>query len=223
MKKSLLGSTITWHSILVMSILLSAFIIPLLPPAWGKAPAWIGFTLIFFSAVLSLEKRKIYILFLSSIALIMGWCSAIFDWPYIADISRGLNVIFFSIVVFSLISQVATARIVTSKVILESISGYILLGILYSLVIAGIISRDPGAFNIPYEGAGAEASVYNLSYSLYFGFVTLATLGYGDIVPLKPYSRALTTFICISGQLYIAIIIATLVGKFASRKEQGAD
>jgi voltage-gated potassium channel Kch len=153
------------------------------------------------------------------IALIMGWVSTVFDWTIIADISRTLNVSFFFIVVFSLIRQIATARIVTAKVILESISGYILLGILYSAVIAGIIQRDPGAYNILHQGTGPEAAVVYLSDSLYFGFVTLATLGYGDIVPLKPYSRSLTTLICISGQLYIAIIIAMLVGKFALRRE----
>jgi voltage-gated potassium channel len=59
----------------------------------------------------------------------------------------------------------------------------------------------------------------HLSESMYFGFVTLASLGYGDIVPLKPYTRSLATLIAISGQLYIATIIGILIGKFASKTE----
>ncbi|MCX6247349.1 MAG: ion channel [Bacteroidetes bacterium] len=219
MEKASLRSALRWNTILVISVLLSAFILPILPSSWGRLPAWIGFNLIFLSGVLSLEKKRLYVYFLSLIALVVGWISTLNDWTIIADISRALNVIFFFLVVFSLIRQIATARIVTAKVILEAISGYILLGILFAVVIAGITQQDPGAFNITQHGSGTEVPADILGQSMYFAFVTLATLGYGDIVPLEPYSRALTTFICISGQLYIAIIIAVLVGKYASRRE----
>jgi voltage-gated potassium channel len=220
MEKIHLRSAITWNSILVLAVFLSAFILPILPSSWGRLPAWIGFNLIFLSGVLSLEKKRLYIYFLSLIALVVGWVSTLNEWNVIADISRVLNVSFFFLVVFSMILQIATARIVTAKVILEAISGYILLGILFAVVIAGITQRDPGAFSITQQGSGPEVPADILGQSMYFAFVTLATLGYGDIVPLEPYSRALTTVICITGQLYIAIIIAILVGKFASRREK---
>jgi voltage-gated potassium channel len=219
MDKTNLRSALRWNSVLVVAVLISAFIIPVLPPSWGRVPAWIGFNLIFLSGILSLEKRKMYLFYLALTALAVGWVSALLDLKLIADVSRGLNVLFFFLVVFSLIRQIATARIVTAKVILEAISGYILLGILFAVVIAGIIQRDPGSFNISIQGAGAEAGASILGQAMYFSFVTLATLGYGDIVPLEPYTRSLTTLICISGQLYIAIIIAILVGKFAFRQE----
>ncbi|MFW5706197.1 MAG: ion channel [Bacteroidota bacterium] len=47
----------------------------------------------------------------------------------------------------------------------------------------------------------------------------MSTVGYGDIVPGTPIARSLATFISISGQLYIAIIIALLVGKFSGRQK----
>jgi hypothetical protein len=43
-------------------------------------------------------------------------------------------------------------------------------------------------------------------------------VGYGDIVPLKPYTRSLATFISISGQLYVVTIIGLLIGKFISKR-----
>jgi voltage-gated potassium channel len=52
---------------------------------------------------------------------------------------------------------------------------------------------------------------------LYFGFVTFATLGYGDFVPVKPYAKSLAILISICGLLYVAVIIALLVGKFSSQ------
>jgi len=181
-------------------------------------PVRLGFTLLFISGVLSLEKRKRYLLYLSFTAFVLEWISGMLDLDFIAYASRAMNVLFFLILVFYLLRQIATARIVNIGVILESISGYLLMGITYSIVITSILQRDPGAFNVaPAENLTRESTA-DLNNSMYFGLVTMATLGYGDIVPVKPYSRSLATFICVYGQLYIAIIISLLVGKFASKK-----
>jgi hypothetical protein len=59
----------------------------------------------------------------------------------------------------------------------------------------------------------------NASPPLYFLFVIIASLGYGDIVPLKPISRSLATLIAITGQFYMAIIVALLIGKFISQRK----
>ena len=219
MKKILPEISVTWNSILVVAVLLSAFVIPVFPNEWGRLPVRLGFTLLFLSGVLSLEKRKRYLLYLSITAFVMEWISGLLDLDIIADTSKALNVIFFLMVVFYLIHQIATAKLVNLAVILQSISGYLLIGIIYSIVITSIIQLDPGAFNITQSGNVSRESTANLSQSMYFGLVTMSTVGYGDIVPLKPYSRSLATFISVSGQLYIAIIIALLVGKFASKEK----
>ncbi len=54
---------------------------------------------------------------------------------------------------------------------------------------------------------------------LYFSFVTLTTLGYGDIMPASALAKSTTVIIAVTGQLYLTILIALLVGKFLSRKE----
>jgi Na+/H+-dicarboxylate symporter len=54
---------------------------------------------------------------------------------------------------------------------------------------------------------------------MYYGFITMTTVGYGDILPLKPYTRSLATFIAVAGQFYMAIIVALLVGKFAAQHD----
>jgi voltage-gated potassium channel Kch len=53
---------------------------------------------------------------------------------------------------------------------------------------------------------------------IYFAFVTLTTLGYGDISPLTPLARSLSTFTALFGQLYLVIIMALIVGKFLNTK-----
>ncbi len=63
----------------------------------------------------------------------------------------------------------------------------------------------------------SEPAAAHLHEYIYYTFVTFTTLGYGDIVPLVPISKSLSLVISISGQFYIAIIIAMLVGKYASK------
>ncbi len=115
-----------------------------------------------------------------------------------------------------MIYQVATARKVTLEVILGAIIGYLMLGLVYSIFIAFIMQQDPEAFNITRNLPDGLNPITHLGESIYFSFVSMTTVGYGDILPIKPYTRSFSIFISISGQLYIAVIIALLVGKFAS-------
>ncbi len=219
MEKFTLKMMINWNSVLILAVFICVFIVPVFPPAWGRTPVRLVFTLIFLSGVLSMEKRKIHILYLSLAAFALEWISGILDWKMIAEISRALNVLFFLFVMVSLVRQMATPKVINYQVIVAAITGYLLLGVIYSLVIAAIVQRDPGAFNMTIITDGSSESGAHLSEPLYFGFVTMATLGYGDILPLKPYTRSLAAFITISGQLYIATIIGILIGKMASKTE----
>jgi voltage-gated potassium channel len=216
MKSFSLKSFLTWNSVLIVAIFLCSFVIPVFPSSWGRFPTRLGFTLIFISGVLSMDKRRWYILYLSLAALAMEWISGVFDWEFLEDLSKLLNLLFFLFVMGTLIRQMATPKVVNARVILASISGYLLMGIIFSMTVAAIIQRDPAAFNIAKLGPGIHDPTGRLSESIYYGFVTMATLGYGDIVPLKPYTRSLATLIAISGQLYIATIIGILIGKMAS-------
>jgi voltage-gated potassium channel len=216
MKRNFFSALLSWNYLLTISVFLFVFIIPVLPDSLGRIPARLCITLIFVAGVLSIKNRKSSILFLALGAFVLQWISVIFELWFIVYASRFLNIVFFLTVVYKLIHQIATAKIVTSKEILESISGYLLIGIVFSLVIAVIMQQDPGAYNTAKQASSIQESSHDLSTSVYYGFITLASLGYGDIVPLKPYTRSLATLICVSGQLYIAILISLLVGKYAS-------
>jgi voltage-gated potassium channel len=218
LRKKLFPVPFPWSPILTITVFLSAFIIPILPENWGIIPARLGFMLIIAAGVLSIDKSKLFFLFLALGAFILEWISMIFDLSYINYISKFLNFLFFLVVVFILIRQIATSRVVTFKEILESISGYILIGIAFSIVINIILLRDPEAYNIVNDVNNAGAANTNLSSSIYYVIITMASVGYGDIVPLKPYTRSLATLIAVSGQFYIAIIISLLIGKFASKR-----
>jgi voltage-gated potassium channel len=218
MKNKARSPQFLWSCFLTVSVILFVFFIPVFPVEWGKIAARISLTLIFIAGVLSIDRRKIYILYMALGAFMLEWISVLFKIWFLVYASKALNVFFFLLVVFILIRQIATAKVVTLKEIMESISGYLLIGIVFSIVISFIMQNDPGAYNVVPQASELQETNRSLSVSSYYGFVTMASLGYGDIVPLKPYTRSLATFICISGQLYIAILIALLVGKFASGK-----
>ena len=95
------------------------------------------------------------------------------------------------------------------------ISVYIMLGLCWSIVYMYLIWLKPDAF----AGAIFDAPDNPLYWDMiYFSFVTLTTLGFGDITPVHPIARALTYTEAIVGQLYIAILIGTLVGNIAGRQ-----
>lgn len=212
---------LAWDTLLVIAVFFAAFILPVFPTSWGRTPTRICFTLIFLSGFMCIEKRTWIVLYLVVGATIMEWVSGLLEWMVIMDLSRFLGVLFFTYVVIALIREMATAKVVTARVILASISGYLLLGLIFSALLAAIMQRDPHAYNIPVVTDGSNDASHYLSVSSYYGFVTLATLGYGDVVPLKPYSRSLATLITITGQLYVATIIGILIGKFASTAHSG--
>ncbi len=56
--------------------------------------------------------------------------------------------------------------------------------------------------------------------ALYYSFVTMTTLGYGEILPVTDQARAITILLSILGPMYVAILIAMLVGKYASQPDK---
>jgi voltage-gated potassium channel len=92
---------------------------------------------------------------------------------------------------------------------------YEMLGLIWAVLYASIVYLSPGAFAD--DALNASSSFYEF---VYYSFVTLTTLGYGDIAPAGGITKALAYMEAMVGQLYIAILIAGLVGShLASRKQ----
>ncbi len=216
MNKINIGSTSLWNSILLFSVVFTAFVVPILPVYLHRITFSAVYTAIYISAIFSLEKRSKSIVILFVTTIIMQWVSAIFNFELLNDISKGFSILFFLLVVFSLIRQIAFAKEVSAGVILGSLTGYLLIGIVYSVFIFFIIRTVPGAYTSQMDETITGAHI-DASPPLYYTYITLASVGYGDIVPLKPISRSLATMMAVSGQFYIAVIVALLVGKFSSR------
>jgi len=113
-----------------------------------------------------------------------------------------------------------TAGPIDANRLFGAISIYLLLGVIWAIVYVGILEVDPDAFN----GAEAGPWLESIPEFIYFSFVSLTTLGYGDISPATPVSRFVVYLEAIIGQLYLAIMVAGLVGisisdRIANRSE----
>jgi hypothetical protein len=217
MKKIDFGSTSLWNTILIVSVIFAAFVLPLLPGEWQKFIFRLAYSFMYIAAIFALEKRSNRTLVLFFTTFFLEWISGLFNLESLYIISRSANILFFLVIVMLLIRQIAKSKEVTAPVIIGSITGYLLLGLIYSIFVSIIMNNDPGSYsNLPAD-IGQQNGV-DTSVPLYYSFVTIASLGYGDICPLKPYTRSLATIITISGQFYIAVIVALLVGKFSSRE-----
>ena len=105
-------------------------------------------------------------------------------------------------------------RTVTLELIMSSVSIYLLLGIGFTLVFALTEHLLPGSFTGLEDLAVTGDRVPTF---LYYSFVTITTLGYGDISPVMPYSMTASYLLAILGQLYLAILVARLVAMYIGR------
>ncbi len=107
-----------------------------------------------------------------------------------------------------------TGQIDRNKIV-GAICIYLLVGLIWALLYLIIAQSVPGAFN------GLEQVVWyeNFADGTYFSFVTLTTLGYGDISPVTPVARFLVYMEAIVGVFYMAILVASLIGMRVSARQ----
>lgn len=215
--KRFFSEGIQWNVVFLVAVIFPVFIIPFFPSSFQRILYNVSFTMIFILGYLNSDRRNPAFIPLAISAVILVWFSAFFKLKVLFTFSYFLNILFFGIVIFNMVKHLITSKTVTLRIILEAIIIYLLIGLIFSMVVSVIDYYDPVAFSFPHHEAISNAG--HLDDFIYFTFITLSTTGYGDIIPLQPYARSLSIFIAITGQMYIAIIIAMLVGKYAASKQ----
>ena len=127
------------------------------------------------------------------------------EFPILVLTGAVLYTLFVALAIAGLLSEVFRAKVITLDVIRGSIAIYLLLGVFFALLYAIVFFSVPSQF---------LESIYpsRLSEFIYFSFTTLTTLGYGDISPAGTLTRSLSTIEAVSGQLFLTITVARLVG-----------
>ncbi|MCA8879676.1 MAG: two pore domain potassium channel family protein [Rhodobacteraceae bacterium] len=119
------------------------------------------------------------------------------------------------VMIWVLARYVFAAREVLTDVILAATTLYLVIGSAFAALYALIVWIEPDAF------ATASGAPLGWQQMLYYSFVTLTTVGYGDITPRSPSAQAVAAFEAIVGVLYTVILLARLVGLNASSPASG--
>ncbi len=123
-----------------------------------------------------------------------------------------LIVVYYGFTTVSVIRHLFRRQEVDTDTILSAASAYLMIGLTFAVVYMLLETAHTGSFvvNNPTEHVWDEL--------FYFSFVTLTTLGYGDIVPATPHARSVATLEATTGVLYMAILLARLVSEYSREK-----
>ncbi|BAQ62403.1 potassium channel protein [Geminocystis sp. NIES-3708] len=175
----------------------------------------LSFFLTIISAINTLIFPKVIIrifYFVAALSLLTDLIN-IYNQNYLSEllaiITTTFDSIFLILSITAISQKVHLETTVNKDVIRGGICIYIMLGILWFLLYKVIYFFDVNAFNFP-ESKSTQVNI-NL---LHFSFVTLTTIGYGDITPVNHFAMMLSILEGLCGQLFPAISIATLVGLY---------
>lgn len=121
--------------------------------------------------------------------------------------------VFFMVAAFATIYKVSKCVQLNIDTIINTIDGYLYLG-LFGATMASFLDLICGP---AFKFSIMDEQAHYLENFLYYSFVTLTTIGYGDITPIANTSKSLTIFLGVSGQLYLTIIMGIIIGKFVSK------
>jgi len=193
---------------------------------WGGLLMEIMLSLILLSSVLTLmENRRTMVagLILLAPPLTLNWISHYNNSLIITSLMSYTTIVFMLFVVIMIGRTILNKPQVTRDSIFGALCIYLLLGIVWALVYSIIELHNPGSLSI--DAAIASGTIDSkfgqgfLSF-LYFSYVTMTTLGYGDVSPVTPVVQSLSILQAIVGQFYVATVIASLVATHIARRQR---
>jgi hypothetical protein len=146
--------------------------------------------------------------------LLLLWLEVPINNEFFIIIARTSPTLLFLYTAVLIFHDLLTTRKVNADMIAGGISVYLLIGLIFALIYHAHFLLDPGSFRLSEQLAELTRSGdprQQLSLFAYFSYVTMTTLGYGDITPIATTARILVQIETLLGQLYVAIFIARLV------------
>ncbi len=170
----------------------------------------------------SYNKRALVIAIILVIpAIVTGTDLNLDTQLFAAWLSHVSAVAFYGFTTTVVLAHVLRQKTITADTIYGALSVYLLLGITWAFAFAAVDDLSPGSFfiDIAYDTDGVLERVD----FFYYSFVTLTTLGYGDILPLTAQARMLAALEAVCGVLFTATLIASLMGRLRYRSDVEGD
>ena len=147
------------------------------------------------------RKKAIIVLLIAAPFVILEGLNVFFTNRPLMVVAYSFGTILYFYIIVLLVIKLLSIRVITADLIFCAISIYLLIGIMWAGFYRVLEGISPGSFS-------------ETTDLLYFSFVTLTTVGFGDVAPLSPLSRRLAVFEAAMGNVYVAVIIAMIVGRY---------
>ncbi|TAG52018.1 MAG: two pore domain potassium channel family protein [Cytophagales bacterium] len=160
-------------------------------------------------------KRIDYIeTILGFFAIILTWLDYFITNNITLDfITQGAYAAYFLYFTVELISRIVISNQISPNLIYASIAGFFMLGLCGATMASMLELALPEAYKLP-----ENVYFHNFENFIYYSFVTITTVGYGDMLPIHPASKTLAILLCVCGHLYSTIVMAIIIGKFSSKQ-----
>jgi len=170
--------------VFLIGLLTFIFITPYIPSQWELIILSLG--IITFSALFDLYSKKIWRMKLLIVALLifLNFFNQPHSYVWSTITLYTFSLLFIAINVYQMIKQLLMVHKPNVGFILNGVSGFLLIGYFYAVLCSMAYYLNPGCFKAAYSFTFDELFVF-----VYYSFVTLATLGYGDVLPTAPFSK----------------------------------
>ena len=175
-------------------------------------------TAIAISMLYTISHKKGHVIVGMLLAIVMlasVWSQYAYPNKLITAIGMVAGVLFAALVIVSILGFMFKSEKVDREIIYAAILLYLLAALTWAFVYTFLELVDPASFNIDLSQPQSYLLVFQ-----YFSFVTITSLGYGDITPVTEVAKAITTLEAVAGQLYLVVAVAWLVGMYVSKKSK---
>ena len=184
---------------------------PVLDPFPGmRILLTVFWTLVLISSVYAISQNKRTILISVLLALPFfaeEWSSLFIQTLPILVIGKLFGALFFVLVIFHILRFIYGQREVRKELLVAAAVVYLMIAVMWAYFYSVLEMIHPGSFNLPDNTIGLMQNRF-----IYFSFVTITTLGYGDITPNTSFASSLSMVEAVVGQLYMTVQVAWLVG-----------
>ncbi|HOP40826.1 MAG TPA: ion channel [Geobacteraceae bacterium] len=135
--------------------------------------------------------------------------------------SELVKTLLLTICVVMILRYVLKSKEVTLDTVFGALVAYLLIAFAFASLYRAVAAIEPASFSMPARVEGVHGLSAGFDFS-YFSFVTIATLGYGDIVPRLPATQILAILEAVIGQFFMAVVVAWLVSVLVAGRKKGS-
>ena len=172
-------------------------------------------TAILVSAIYTVSHKKFHFIFgllLALPTLVSMWLTQIYKTTWLALSGNFFGMIFFGFIIITILTLIFNRNEITRDLIAGAAAVYLLMAVVWTYAYQLIEIIQPGSFSFAQsQSSGSQAPF------LYYSFVTMTTLGYGDVTPSSTAAKSCAVLEAVVGQLYLVITVAWLVGVHISQ------